>query len=562
MESFSFSRDPRTAEQEMHAVIFYLTAFGYVDGDFDQAERAFVKDYIAELVERRAADAGLDAETTADVVPRLAEHFHEVMTSIDAEIRTLFTESVGEGEDTAQFVLAKLKLRCFELFKRFDEDNRARLLSTVDALMYADGVVHPNEMAFRNELYRLLTVPMEFDDADIEDVPSGAVVIGDALSLSPRVADHPFLQRTEWRYASDPTTFGTQSKADLALMGRVMAKLEEQATAGAGRLATAPDISGFAGQEPFLDGHVYVLPPRAGRGYELLVLGDLHGCYSCLKAALMQADFFGKVEAFHKDPVNHPEMKLVFLGDYIDRGRFSYAGILRTAMELFLAVPDHVFLLRGNHEYYVELNGRTLAPVRPAEAYTSIASVAPNDLFKAYMRFFEALPNMLFFDRTMFVHAGIPRDATMVERWKGLPSLNDHDIRFQMLWSDPSDADAIPDALQQETARFPFGRKQFRAFMAKVGATTMIRGHERVVSGFKEVYDAPEARLLTLFSAGGAKNADLPETSNYREVTPMALTITHRDGVTQLAPFVIDYERYNDPDLNSFFRENLAAVSP
>jgi len=492
-------------------------------------------------------------------VPRLTEHFLEVMASIDAEIQTLFTESVGEGEDTAQFVTAKLKLRCFELFKRFDEDNRARLLSTVDALMYADGVVHPNEMAFRNELYRLLTQPMEFDDAELEDVPAGAVVIGEALSLSPREADHPFLKNAEWQYATDAATFTAQAEGDLGLMRAVMAKLDEQAAAGAGRLATANDITGFAGQDPFLDGHVYVLPPKPGKGYELLVLGDLHGCYSCLKAALMQADFFGKVEAFHKDPVNNPDMKLVFLGDYIDRGRFSYAGILRTAMQLFVAVPDHVFLLRGNHEYYVELNGRTLAPVRPAEAYTSIASVAPNEIFKAYMRFFEALPNTLFFDRTMFVHAGIPRDATIAERWKGLPSLNASEIRFQMLWSDPSDSDAIPDALQQENARFPFGRKQFRAFMSKLGATTMIRGHERVISGFKEVYDAPEARLLTLFSAGGAHNADLPETSNYREVTPMALTIKHRDGVTQLAPFVIDYQRYNDPEYNSFFRENLPA---
>jgi hypothetical protein len=560
MESFSFSHDPKTAEQEMHAIIFYLTSFGYIDGEFDEAERAFVRDYVAKLVELRAAQAGFDAEATADVVPRLTEHFHEVLAAIDAEIQSLFTESVGEGEESSQFVFAKLKLRCFELFKRFDEENRARLLSTVDALMYADGKVHPNELAFRNELYRLLMEPMEFDDADLEDVPAGAVVIGEALSLAPRVDDHPFLKNSEWAYATDAATFSTQSEGDLALMRKVMEKLEEQAAAGAGRLATATDVTGFAGQEPFLDGHVYVLPPKPGRSYELLVLGDLHGCYSCLKAALMQGDFFRKVEAFHDDPVNNPDMKLVFLGDYIDRGRFSYAGILRTAMQLFVAVPDHVYLLRGNHEYYVEINGRTLAPVRPAEAYTSIQGVAPQDMFKAYMRFFEALPNMLFFDRTMFVHAGIPRDSTIAERWKGLPSLNDPEIRFQMLWSDPSEADAIPDALQQENARFPFGRKQFRSFMSKLGATTMIRGHERIVSGFKEVYDAPEARLLSLFSAGGLHNADLPETSNYREVTPMALTIKHKDGVTQLAPFAIDWERYNKPEYNSFFRESLASA--
>jgi hypothetical protein len=545
----------------MHAIIFYLTAFGYIDGDFDETERAFVRDYVQKLVEKRAVEAQLDDVTRADVVLRWTMHFHEVIAENDAQIAALFTESVAEGEDQQKFVLAKLKLRCFELFRSFDEENRRGLLATVDELMHADGVVHPNEMAFRNELYRLLDAPLALDEAEIEEVPSGTVVVAEAQALAPRQADHPFLRSMEWEYAHDKETFAKQSESDLALMRRVMDKLDEQRKAGAGRLATATDIGGFAGQDPFLDGHVYVCPPKPGKSYELLVLGDLHGCYSCLKAALLQADFFTKVQAHHDDPQNHPEMKLVFLGDYIDRGRFSYAGILRAAMQLFLAVPDHVYLLRGNHEYYVELKGRTLAPVRPAEAYMSIADVAPNEVFAAYMRLFESLPNMLFFDRTMFVHAGIPRDTTITERWKGLASLNDPEIRFQMLWSDPSETDVIPDELQKENARFPFGRKQFRAYMSKIGATTMIRGHERVIEGFKEVYDAPEARLLSLFSAGGKNNADLPTTSNYREVTPKALTVTHKDGVTQLAPFVIDYERFNDPRYNGFFQEGVDRVS-
>ena len=48
----------------------------------------------------------------------------------------------------------------------------------------------------------------------------------------------------------------------------------------------------------FLDGHVYVHPAVPGKVYELTVLGDLHGCYSCLKSALLQADFFAKLEAW------------------------------------------------------------------------------------------------------------------------------------------------------------------------------------------------------------------------------------------------------------------------
>ncbi len=35
----------------------------------------------------------------------------------------------------------------------------------------------------------------------------------------------------------------------------------------------------------------------------------------------------------------------------------------------------------------------------------------------------------------------------------------------------------------------------------------------------------------------------------------MALTIRYKDGASRLTPFVLDYERYNDPEHNAFFRE-------
>ena len=425
--------------------------------------------------------------------------------------------------------------------------------------MYADGVVHPDERQFRDEIEALLSAPLELDDRDLEAVDAGRMVIGEAEKLVAREVDHPFLQRLEWDYESDPAVFAEQAKEDLDLIHRFEAKLEEQRREGAGRLTGKQDFSAFAGEPAFLDGHVYVCPPRPGEEVELLVLGDLHGCYSCLKAALMQADFFAKVQAYRANPERHARMLLVFLGDYIDRGKFSYNGILRTVMQLFLAVPEHVFVLRGNHEYYVELNGRVLAPVRPSEAMSALAGIAPNALFAEYMRLFEAMPNTLVFDRTLFVHGGIPREDTLAERFTGLASLNDPELRFQMLWSDPSEADEIPLDLQKASARFPFGKRQFKSFMSKLGLTTMIRGHERVVEGFRKVYDDADGVLLSLFSAGGADNHDLPASSNYREVTPMALTIRHKDGVSRLTPFVLDYERYNDPANNAFFRERLAA---
>jgi hypothetical protein len=428
--------------------------------------------------------------------------------------------------------------------------------------MMADGVVHPNEQQFRDELLALLSVPIELDDLEIETVEQGSVVITPATKLGLRELDHPFFKRGEIDYAKDPVTFAKQAEADFALINKFENALEEQRSRGRGKLAGAKNFGAFAGKEPFLDEHVYVIPPKPGQEYELLVLGDLHGCYSCLKAALMQADFFAKVQAHHDDPGKNPRMMLVFLGDYIDRGRFSYNGILRTVMQLFVTVPEHVFVLRGNHEYYVEVNGRVLAPVRPSEAMNSLQGVAQTEVFAAYMRLFEAMPNMLVFDRTLFVHAGIPREDTLAEKWRDLTSLNDPDIRFQMLWSDPSDADVIPLELQKANARFPFGRRQFKNFMVRLGLTTLIRGHERVVEGFRKIYDDPDATLLSLFSAGGKTNDDLPPTSNYREVTPMALTIRHKDGISHLTPFVIDYARYNDPRYNAFFREQVAPPPP
>jgi hypothetical protein len=64
----------------------------------------------------------------------------------------------------------------------------------------------------------------------------------------------------------------------------------------------------------------------------------------------------------------------------------------------------------------------------------------------------------------------------------------------------------------------------------------LVRGHEKVNSGFRNQWSDEDIRLFTLFSAGGADNDDLPPDSNYREVRPMALTITSRDGETSRPP--------------------------
>jgi uncharacterized tellurite resistance protein B-like protein len=548
----TFSTNPDVAEQQMNAIIFYMTAFGYIDGNFDFTEKTFVRIYIRQLVTQRANTAlpDADAKTRDEVINKFTTHFHEVFEQVDRSVKGLFDEAVADGEDVEKFVYAKLKLRSYEIFQSFDRENQQELLSTIDELIYADGSVHPSEKKFREEIEALLDVPL--GDQDIELVATKNVEVSEPVAPPrPKIDDHPFFQMFEHHYSADPDRIKKQIEADLALLHRFSEQLQAQRAKGAGKLAGHQTIAEFAGQAPFLDGHVYVHPIHADRIYDITVLGDLHGCYSCLKGALLQADFFAKLEAWKIDQTK-PEPKLIFLGDYIDRGMFSYNGVLRAIMQLYLAAPEHVFPLRGNHEYYIEYRGRIYGGVKPAEAINTLIGLVPGEVFQEYMKMFEEMPNMLFLDDLMFVHAGIPRDSDIKAKIHDLAGLNDPDIRFQMLWSDPSTADYIPDDLQAQNARFPFGKKQFEAFMARLGCSMMVRGHEKIDAGFKTMY-GDVASLLSLFSAGGAENFDLPADSSYRSVTPMAATIRLEGGNAQVTPWLIDYKRFNDPKRNRFF---------
>ncbi|WP_245912988.1 metallophosphoesterase family protein [Litoreibacter ponti] len=72
------------------------------------------------------------------------------------------------------------------------------------------------------------------------------------------------------------------------------------------------------------------------------VVGDVHGSLSLLEQMLEQIDqVIGALDM--RDP------RLVFVGDYIDRGPSS-AAVLRRLQELTQEFPDNVSCLLGNHE--------------------------------------------------------------------------------------------------------------------------------------------------------------------------------------------------------------------
>lgn len=548
----TFSADGPEAEKQMRAVIFYMTTFGYIDGDFDDSERQFVREYIRKLIKHRIASAVENDDKLAEELEhKFTTHFLEVFETIDHQVKDLFTEAVAEGEDQDTFVHAKLKLRCFEIFQSFDEHNQEQLMETVDELINADGQVHPAEAKFRGELADLLNQDLGVELVE-EDGETSLEVQPEQLAT--KEEDHPFFAQFEKHYSTDREALLDQVKSDRALMDRVMAILEQQRAFGRNKLSGKQKVSEFAAGSDFLDGHTYVATPEEGKEYELIVIGDLHGCYSCLKAVITQTDFFAKVAAYDKDPDNAVCPKLVLLGDYIDRGMFSYQGVLRSVLQLFAKAPDHVVLLRGNHEYYIEHKGKVYGAVRPSEAMDKLKPHFSEEIFQHYIQLFEAMPNTFFFEKFMFVHGGIPRDATLKAMYQDMSSLNEWDIRFQMMWSDPSSADVIPASLQEQSARFPFGKLQCQSFLQRLGCHTIFRGHEKVEEGFRQTYSEDAVSLFTVFSSGGSENNDLPADSSYRSVTPKAVTIRYKDGKSEVKPFLIDYKSFNDAGRNGFYQ--------
>lgn len=535
---------PDQRGQQVFAVLDLLLTVGYIDGLFHTNEQAFIRSYMDRLVERFAES---EAARTA-----WRERIESAYARLAEEVSALAAEVVAAGEDT--FMKTRLQARAVALFRSFTPSDQKVALELLRAIARSDGEVSREEQAMLDQLEYLFrsspALPMQ---AAVPRQPSHQLLrVEREQTLELGIKSHPLLEPIERRYSSDPALLQQQLAADYELIFQAINRWERMRSWGAGRLVGTTSVDQIPRGTRLLDGHVHVLRPA--EPVELIVLGDLHGSYACFKAALMQSQFIERALRRKQDPANNPDVKLVLLGDYIDRGTFGFEGVLRAALHLFVSFPDQVILLRGNHELLARVDGRVISAVTPAEALAQLATRAPTELLEAYRHLFEHMPTSLLCDRTLFAHGGIPREDTLDGRFRDLSALDDQVVRFEMMWSDPMQTDIVPVELQRANARFTFGRDQFRAFMQKIDCDTMIRGHEQVDAGFKTVFDIGDHKLHTLFSVGGRDNTDLPEDSRYRRARPMALTIRVRDGEQTATPWAIAYNDYTNSTYNGLYR--------
>lgn len=123
-------------------------------------------------------------------------------------------------------------------------------------------------------------------------------------------------------------------------------------------LGQAPDFSFIPSldvRSPSNDGAPFIQKFIVPAGSRMVPIGDLHGsaptCTRILQHQLGQKTVAGNTKFLDNDFKPQDDTYYIFLGDYTDRGR-SGLEVINTLLRLKMARPDHIIMIRGNHEYH------------------------------------------------------------------------------------------------------------------------------------------------------------------------------------------------------------------
>ena len=220
--------------------------------------------------------------------------------------------------------------------------------------------------------------------------------------------------------------------------------------------------------------------------------GDLHGDIATVYSLWERLGL--------EEVLNH--YKLVFLGDYVDRGPKQIEALL-LVLALKARRPEEVIVLRGNHE---PLRDVGVSPHDFPDVLYSRCGPKGIKLYEKALDLFDALPLMARVGDVIGLHGGPPTRAVL----KGSLSLTKEDI-VDVLWSDPDELVGERLCSWDEPAEKCFvenylrgigklwGAGMTRAFLEMMNAKSLVRGHTNV-DGFALCH---KSRVLTLFTRSG-----------------------------------------------------------
>lgn len=223
----------------------------------------------------------------------------------------------------------------------------------------------------------------------------------------------------------------------------------------------------------------------------LVIIGDLHGDSNSLFEILCEINY----RQFLSNRLN----KLVFLGDYIDRGTDS-VSIVYSVCYLKSAYPDSVILMRGNHEAPAEF------PFSPHNFPYDLEKRYGKhwrEIYKGILSVFKKLTiATVVKQKLLLVHGGLPTEEGLASNFResiayAHETQTRNSVLEEILWNDPR---LIPGNKGHERSSRGlgkyFGPTITRNWLQATDTKAIIRGHEPC-QGFKLDHDN---MIMTLFS--------------------------------------------------------------
>lgn len=209
------------------------------------------------------------------------------------------------------------------------------------------------------------------------------------------------------------------------------------------------------------------------------ICGDIHGQYYDLLRLFENGGF-------------PPSANYLFLGDYVDRGKYSLETI-SLLLAYKIKYPDNFFILRGNHEC-ASIN-------RIYGFYDECKRRYSIKLWKTFTDCFNCLPVAGIVDEKIFcMHGGLSPDLLNMEQIKRImrpTDIPDTGLLCDLLWADP-DKDQVGWGENDRGVSFTFGEDIVSQFLRRHDLDLVCRAHQVVEDGYEFF---ARRQLVTLFSA-------------------------------------------------------------
>lgn len=209
------------------------------------------------------------------------------------------------------------------------------------------------------------------------------------------------------------------------------------------------------------------------------VCGDIHGQITDLVEILSSGGL-------------PPDSRYLFLGDYVDRGKYG-TEVITALLGLKALYPTQVYILRGNHE--------TESICRMYGFFDEVKRRFSVKLFKEFTDVFNCFPiSALIEDLALCMHGGLSPELSSLTQIENIPRpliVGDEGLACDILWADPEEG-ARGFSPSDRGVSFIFGEDVVNKTCKRLEIDIVIRAHQVVDNGYAFFADR---KLVTIFSA-------------------------------------------------------------